>query len=150
MNTIPNQTRPSFYSQTILLVSDSGAVAQAMEQFIFSGLQLRVAARLHTFDNLEDAVRRFVPDVAIAYFNALDTERIRQIRRIALAAPHVGILVIAPTTTASLVQEVFSAGARGYLLDMPSREELISALDRMRERGTAVDERLRGDVSLMR
>jgi DNA-binding NarL/FixJ family response regulator len=144
MNTASHLSPSSFYSQTILLVSDSGAVAQAMEQFVFSGLQLRVAARLHTFDNLSDAVRRFIPDVVIAYFNALDTERIRQIRHIALAAPHVSILVIAPTTAASLIQEVFSAGARGYLLDMPSREELISALDRMRERGMVLDERLRG------
>lgn len=117
---------------------------------MFSGLQLRVAARLHTFDNLDDAVRRFIPDVVIAYFNALDSERIRQIRHIALAAPQVSILVIAPTTAVSLIQEVFSAGARGYLLDMPSREELISALDRMRQQEKVLDERLRGQEVLIK
>lgn len=146
MNTASYLSPSSFYSQTILLVSDSGAVAQAMEQFVFSGLQMRVVARLQTFDNLGDAVRRFIPDVVIAYFNALDTERIRQIRQIALAAPQVSILVIAPTTIASLILEVFSAGAQGYLLDMPSREELLSALETMREQHIALDVRLRATV----
>jgi DNA-binding NarL/FixJ family response regulator len=132
----------SFHSQTILLVSDSTSVAQAMEHFIFSGLPMRVVARVHTFDNLDDAIRRFVPDVVIAYFNELDSERTQQIRRIALTTPHVHILVIAPTTASSLVQEIFASGARGYLLDMPSREDLLTALDRIREQGMVLDERL--------
>jgi DNA-binding NarL/FixJ family response regulator len=46
----------------------------------------------------------------------------------------------------SLVQEVFSAGAQGYLLDMPSREELLSALETMREQHIALDVRLRATV----
>lgn len=135
-----------FHSQTILLVSDSAPVAQAMEQFIFNGLAMRVVARLHTFDNIEDAVRRFVPDVMIAYFTELGTERIEHIRRAAESAPHLKILVIASTMAISLVQEVFSAGAQGYLLDMPSREELLSALETMREQHIALDVRLRATV----
>ncbi len=139
-------TTTPFHSQTILLVSDSAPVAQAMEQFIFNGLAMRVVARLHTFDNIEDAVRRFVPDVMIAYFTELGGERIQHIRCAAASAPHLKILVIASTMAISLVQEVFSAGAQGYLLDMPSREELLSALETMREQHIALDVRLRATV----
>jgi DNA-binding NarL/FixJ family response regulator len=132
----------SFHNRTVLLVSDSAAVAQAMEHFIFSGLPMRVVARVHTFDNLDDAIRRFVPDVVIAYFNELDSERTQQIRDISLAAPDIHILVIAPTTSSRHVRDVFAAGARGYLLDMPSREDLLTALDRIREQRMVLDERL--------
>lgn len=136
-------TSPSFHNQTILLVSDSVLVAQAMEQFVFNGLGMQVVARMHTFDNIQDAVRRFVPDVMIGYFSQLDTQQIECVRLAAIASPHLHILVIASTLSISLVQEVFSAGARGYLLDMPSREELLDALGRMMEHRIALDARLR-------
>jgi DNA-binding NarL/FixJ family response regulator len=91
-------------------------------------------------------VRRFVPDVMIAYFTELGAERIEHIRRTAKSAPHLKILVIASTMAISLVQEVFSVGAQGYLLDMLSREELLSALETMREQRIALDVGLRATV----
>jgi DNA-binding NarL/FixJ family response regulator len=141
LNTVPANT--DFYSQRVMLVSDSIEVGQALEQFVFSGLAMSVVARMQTFDNIVDAAHRFSPDVMVAYFTDIDAQRVERIRLVVQALPSLNVLVIANTVAMSIVREVFSAGAKGYLLDMPSREELLDALTRIADQRQVLDAELR-------
>ncbi len=134
---------PDFYHQRVMLISDSMEVGQALEQFVFNGLAMHVVARMQTFDNIVDAAHRFSPDVLIAYFGEVDAQRVERIRLVVQALPTLNVLVITNTIAMSVVREVFSAGAKGYLLDMPSREELLDALTQMADQRQVLDEKLR-------
>lgn len=70
-------------------------------------------------------------------------QRVVRIRLVVQALPSLNVLVIANTVAMSVVREVFSAGAKGYLLDMPSREELLDALTRIADQRQVLDAELR-------
>ncbi len=122
----------------ILIISDDSAVAKALVQFVFEGLGVEVIGMPHFSDNLYDWLTRFTPDIALVYVQTLTLEQVEFMEQLLLKlrAGHFDnpVLVLTQTQVPVLHTSLLRAGCQAVLAPMPTREELLSAIDNVRPR----------------
>jgi DNA-binding NarL/FixJ family response regulator len=135
-------------NEQLLLISDRNDIAQAMEQFVFKTLGVNVVGKIHPLDDVADYLRRLNPSLVIAYLHNIGNAECAMLATLQAtimeanrnASPK--ILVIAGDATPESAQRAFQAGANGYLIAMPTREEILEALQSMMNNRPALDGKL--------
>jgi len=94
-----------------------------------------------------EAVERLQPDVVLLDISMPGLRSVEVTRRIAECSPHTKILVLTMHDDVGYLQQLFEAGARGYLVKNAADAELLRAIRAVHEGRRYVDPALAGEVA---
>jgi DNA-binding NarL/FixJ family response regulator len=89
-----------------------------------------------------DLVEHTHPDVAIVDIRLPDGSGIDLTRELLARRPDLGVILYTGDSDAELLYDGLDSGARGYALKAGSMDELLAAIERVKEGGSYVDPRL--------
>jgi DNA-binding NarL/FixJ family response regulator len=118
---------------TIVLADDHQIVREGIRRLIETRSDFEVIGEV---GNGEDAVRMIIerkPDIALMDINMPRVSGIEATRRLERQGVDTRVLVLSMHEDRSYVEEVLRAGAAGYVVKNSSPEDLLSAIDAVRE-----------------
>ena len=118
---------------TIVLADDHQIVREGIRRLIETRSDFEVIGEV---GNGEDAVRMITerrPDIALMDINMPKVSGIEATRRLERQGIGTRVLVLSMHEDRSYVEEVLRAGAAGYIVKNSSPEDLLSAIDAVRE-----------------
>jgi len=118
---------------TIILADDHQIVRVGIRRLIETRSDFEVIGEV---GNGEDAVRMITerqPDIALMDINMPKVSGIEATRRLERQGVATRVLVLSMHEDRSYVEEVLSAGAAGYVVKNSSPEDLLSAIDAVKE-----------------
>jgi DNA-binding NarL/FixJ family response regulator len=123
-------------SLSILLADDHKIVRSGLRSLIERNPSLKIVAEADQGRMAVQLCREFLPDVVITDISMPDLNGIEATRQILEISPKTKVIILSMHSSQHFVEEVFKAGASGYLLKDCSLEEVVSAIDIVAEGGT--------------
>ena len=118
---------------SIVIVDDHAVVRRGVRALLESRQGWRVVGEGSTGRDAVDLVRRLRPHVVVMDLSLPELNGLEATRQILEQAPQTEVLVLTMHHSEQLAQEVLQAGARGYVLKSDADENLIAAVESLRE-----------------
>jgi DNA-binding NarL/FixJ family response regulator len=118
----------------ILLVDDHQIVRRGVAELVRdAGADWEVCGEASTGREAMDAAARLKPDIVVMDISMPDMTGLDATRQILKNQPGTEILILSIHESEQIIQDVLSAGARGYILKGDAGSDLIKALHAIRE-----------------
>ena len=121
-------------SLRILIVDDHAVVRRGVRSLLESHEGWEVCGEATTGRDAVEQSRRLRPDVVVMDLSLPELNGLDATRQILKDAPDTEVLVLTMHHSEELVRDVLQAGARGYVLKADADENLIAAVDSLRQR----------------
>jgi DNA-binding NarL/FixJ family response regulator len=117
----------------IVVVDDHAVVRRGVRALLESRAGWEVVAEASTGREALDAVRRHRPEIVVMDLSLPELNGLEATRQIVRESPQTEVLVLTMHHSEELAREVLKAGARGYVLKSDADENLIAALEALRQ-----------------
>jgi len=117
----------------ILVVDDHAVVRRGVRALLESHEGWEVCGEATTGRDAVELSRRFHPDVVVMDLSLPELNGLDATRQILKEAPNTEVLVLTMHHSEELARDVLKAGARGYVLKSDADENLIAAVDSLRQ-----------------
>jgi len=112
----------------VVLAEDHESVRQGVQALLATREDIEVVADVGNGRAALERVRALKPDVAILDISMPEMNGLAAARAIAEAAPGVAVVALTRHSDDAYVQELLSAGAKGYVLKQSPIDELLKAI----------------------
>jgi DNA-binding NarL/FixJ family response regulator len=112
----------------ILIVDDHKMIREGLRTLLVSQAGFTVIGEAGSGIDAIRMVRELEPDIVLMDINMPDLNGIEAARQIYSENPHIRILALSMYTDRQFAQEMFRAGAAGYILKGASFSELVEAI----------------------
>ena len=112
----------------LVLAEDHETVREGLRLLFETRAEMDVVASVADGRAAIEAVRRLAPDVVVLDLSMPGISGVTAAREIKAAAPAVAVVVLTRHTEHAYVQELFAAGAAGYVLKQSAFDELLKAV----------------------
>jgi two-component system response regulator NreC len=126
----------------ILLVDDHPLIRQKIRQLIEERAELAVMGELQDGLELLDCLQKRLPQLVILDISMPHLGGIQATRLIKSSHPEIKVLILTLHNRREYVDQARLAGAEGYLLKDNVDQELLSAIEILRQGGTYLSPRL--------
>ena len=120
-------------SLRILVVDDHAVVRRGVRSLLESREGWEVCGEATTGRDAVEQSRRLRPDVVVMDLSLPELNGLDATRQILKDAPDTEVLVLTMHHSEQLARDVLQAGARGYVLKSDADEDLITAVDTLRQ-----------------
>jgi DNA-binding NarL/FixJ family response regulator len=120
-------------SLRILVVDDHAVVRRGVRSLLESHEGWEVCGEATTGRDAVEQSRRLRPDVVVMDLSLPELNGLDATRQILKDAPNTEVLVLTMHHSEELARDVLQAGARGYVLKADADENLITAVDSLRQ-----------------
>jgi DNA-binding NarL/FixJ family response regulator len=120
-------------SLRILVVDDHAVVLPGVRSLLESHEGWEVCGEATTGRDAVEQSRRLRPDVVVMDLSLPELNGLDATRQILRDAPDIEVLVLTMHHSEALARDVLQAGARGYVLKSDADEDLVSAVDSIRQ-----------------
>jgi DNA-binding NarL/FixJ family response regulator len=120
-------------SLRILVVDDHAVVRRGVRSLLESHDGWMVCGEATTGGEAVEQSRRLRPDVVVMDLSLPELNGLDAIRQILKDAPRIEVLVLTMHHSEELAREVLQAGARGYVVKSDADENLMRAVDSLRQ-----------------
>jgi len=120
-------------SLRILVVDDHAVVRRGVRSLLESHEDWEVCGEATTGRDAVEQSRRLRPDVVVMDLSLPELNGLDATRQILKDAPDTEVLVLTMHHSEELARDVLQAGARGYVLKSDADENLITAVDSLRQ-----------------
>lgn len=120
----------------ILLADDHTIVLQGLSRFLREQEDMEVVGQAKDGPTTVELAREFTPDIVIMDISMPGLSGIEATRLIHSEKPDIKIIGLSMHAAKRYVQEMYKAGARGYLLKDCDFDELVAAIHCVAEGGT--------------
>jgi DNA-binding NarL/FixJ family response regulator len=120
-------------SLRILVVDDHAVVRRGVRSLLESHEGWEVCGEATTGRDAVEQSRRLRPDVVVMDLSLPELNGLDATRQILKDAPDTEVLVLTMHHSEELARDVLQAGARGYVLKSDADENLITAVDSLRQ-----------------
>ena len=120
-------------SLRILVVDDHAVVRRGVRSLLESHEGWEVCGEATTGRDAVDQSRRLRPDVVVMDLSLPELNGLDATRHILKDAPETEVLVLTMHQSEELARDVLQAGARGYVLKSDADENLIAAVESLRQ-----------------
>ena len=120
-------------SLCILVVDDHAVVRRGVRSLLESHEGWVVCGEATNGRDAVEQTRRLRPDVVVMDLSLPDLNGLDATRQILKDAPEIEVLVLTMHHSEELARNVLQAGARGYVLKSDADENLITAVDSLRQ-----------------
>jgi DNA-binding NarL/FixJ family response regulator len=120
-------------SLRILVVDDHAVVRRGVRSLLESRDGWEVCGEATTGRDAVEQTRRLRPDVVVMDLSLPELNGLDATRQILRDAPATEVLVLTMHQSEELMREVLHAGARGYVLKSDADENLINAIESLRQ-----------------
>jgi DNA-binding NarL/FixJ family response regulator len=120
-------------SLRILVVDDHAVVRRGVRSLLESHEGWTVCGEAATGRDAVEHSRRLRPDIVVMDLSLPELNGLDAIRQILKDAPRIEILVLTMHHSEELARDVLQAGARGYVVKSDADEDLIRAVDTLRQ-----------------
>jgi DNA-binding NarL/FixJ family response regulator len=117
----------------ILVVDDHAVVRRGVRSLLESHEGWEVCGEATTGRDAVEQSRRLRPDVVVMDLSLPELNGLDATRQILKHAPDTEVLVLTMHHSEELARDVLKAGARGYVLKSDADEDLIAAIDSLRQ-----------------
>jgi DNA-binding NarL/FixJ family response regulator len=117
----------------ILVVDDHAVVRRGVRSLLESHEGWKVCGEATTGRDAVDQSRRLRPDVVVMDLSLPELNGLDATRQILKEAPDAEVLVLTMHHSEELARDVLQAGARGFVLKSDADENLITAVDSLRQ-----------------
>jgi len=117
----------------IVIVDDHAVVRRGVRAILESQPGWEVSAEATTGREAVELVKRLRPDVVVMDLSLPELNGLDATRQILKDAPETEVLVLTMHHSEELARDVLKAGARGYVLKSDAEENLIAAVDSLRQ-----------------
>jgi DNA-binding NarL/FixJ family response regulator len=117
----------------ILIVDDHAVVRRGVRALLESQPDWEVSAEATTGREAVDLARRLQPDVVIMDLSLPQLNGLDATRQILKESPRTEVLVLTMHHSEELARNVLQAGARGYVLKSDADQNLIAAVESLRQ-----------------
>ena len=117
----------------ILVVDDHAVVRRGVRSLLESHEDWEVCGEATTGREAVEQSRRLRPDVVVMDLSLPELNGLDATRQILKDAPNIEVLVLTMHHSEELARDVLQAGARGYVLKADADENLITAVDNLRQ-----------------
>ncbi len=116
-----------------LLVDDHAILLDGLENILKSTEAFEVVGKRGTVSGALDFLKKEEVDILITDYNLPDGDGLELIRAVRRMLPEVKILMLSMHDETHLVKEILKEGVNGYLLKKDSQDELLNALDAIKD-----------------
>ena len=120
-------------SLRILVVDDHAVVRRGVRALLESHGNWEVCGEATTGRDAVEQSRRLRPDVVVMDLSLPELNGLDATRQILKDAPEIEVLVLTMHQSEELARDVLQAGARGYVLKSDADENLIAAVESLRQ-----------------
>src|SRR5204862_5769772 len=117
----------------IVIVDDHAVVRRGVRALLESHPRWEVVAEGGTGREAVELVKRLRPDVVVMDLSLPELNGLDATRQIIKESPQTEVLVLTMHHSEELARDVLQAGARGYVLKSDADENLIAAVDTLRQ-----------------
>ena len=117
----------------ILVVDDHAVVRRGVRSLLESREGWEICGEATTGRDAVELSRRLRPDVVVMDLSLPELNGLDATRQILKEAPETEVLVLTMHHSEELARDVLQAGARGYVLKSDADENLIAAVDSLRQ-----------------
>jgi len=117
----------------ILLVDDHPVVRNGLREMLSRRPEWEVCGEAATGREAISACERLKPDLAIVDISMPAMTGLDAVRQIRQTQPQIEILILSVHESDRLVREALAAGARGYMLKTDIGDDLVAAVDALRQ-----------------
>jgi DNA-binding NarL/FixJ family response regulator len=117
----------------ILVVDDHAVVRRGVKSLLESHDDWEVCGEATTGRDAVEQSKRLKPDVVVMDLSLPELNGLDATRQILKEAPETEVLVLTMHHSEELARDVLKAGARGYVLKSDADENLITAVDSLRQ-----------------
>jgi DNA-binding NarL/FixJ family response regulator len=117
----------------IVVVDDHAVVRRGVRALLESHSGWEVVAEATTGRDALEAVRRYRPEIVVMDLSLPGLNGLDATRQIVSESPHTEVLVLTMHHSEELAREVLKAGARGYVLKSDADDNLIAAVEALRQ-----------------
>ena len=117
----------------IVVVDDHAVVRRGVRALIESRAGWEVVAEAATGREALDAVKRLRPEIVVMDLILPELNGLEATRQIVRESPHTEVLVLTMHHSEELARQLLKAGARGYVLKSDADQNLIAAIDALRQ-----------------
>src|SRR2546422_964156 len=117
----------------ILIVDDHAVVRRGVRALLESQPGWEVSAEATTGREAVDLARRLQPDIVVMDLSLPELNGLDATRQIVNESPRTEVLVLTMHHSEELARNVLQAGARGYVLKSDADENLIAAVETLRQ-----------------
>jgi len=117
----------------IVVVDDHAVVRRGVRSLLESKREWKVVAEATNGREALLAVKRFRPNVVVMDVSLPDLSGLEATRQIVREFPGTEVLILTMHQSEQLMREVLEAGARGYVLKSDADQNLIAAVDSLRQ-----------------
>jgi DNA-binding NarL/FixJ family response regulator len=113
----------------IIIADDHDVVRHGLRQLLESQPGWEVCGEARDGRAAVDLAERLMPDVAVLDISMPELNGLEATRKIRAVSPGTEVLIFTMHEAEDLVQEVFAAGARGYLLKSDAARSIVTAVE---------------------
>ena len=117
----------------VFLTDDHAILLSGLIKILSVEDGVEVVGSATTYKGTLEKLTRITPDLLITDYNLPDGDGLSLVRMVKRKYPTIKILVLSMHDEAHLVQEILKEGVNGYLLKKDSQNELISAIQAVKE-----------------
>jgi len=117
----------------ILLADDHSVVRRGLKGLLESRKGWKVCAEAGDGRAAVAEAKRHKPDVAILDIGMPELNGVEAARQIRAASPLTEVLILSAHGSEKLAREIFDAGGRGYLVKEDADQDLLAAVDAVRQ-----------------
>ncbi|HXX44799.1 MAG TPA: response regulator transcription factor [Candidatus Acidoferrales bacterium] len=117
----------------ILLADDHSVVRRGLKGLLESKKGWKVCAEASDGRAAVAEAKRHKPDVAILDIGMPELNGVEAARQIRAASPLTEVLILSAHGSEKLAREIFDAGGRGYLVKEDADQDLLAAVDTVRQ-----------------
>ena len=126
----------------VLTVSDVVETRESIAKSLSPEADIKVVGSVVSGEAAIEASGRLTPDVVVLDVSQPGTDNIRATERIVERSPGTAVIMISSQVEADYVRRAMAAGARGFVVEPYSKEELIESIHRAHRHGRELRARL--------
>ena len=130
----------------ILIAEDIDLVAEAFQALLETEPDFEVVARVGRGDEVLEAARRTLPDIALLDVDMPGATGIEATAQLAAAQPDCKVLLLTSLPGSGHIPKALAAGASGYVVKSMSATQLIDAIRSVASGRTVIDPQLAADA----
>ena len=130
----------------VLLAEDHRMVREGLKALVNAQPDMEVVGEASSGRLAVQLARELKPDVIVMDISMPDLNGLKATEQIKQLCPQVRVLTLTRHTDAGFIQQLFAAGASGYLLKQSAAEELVRAIRAVAAGGNFLDPQITGKV----
>jgi DNA-binding NarL/FixJ family response regulator len=130
----------------VLLAEDHQMVREGLKALVNAQADMEVVGEASGGRLATQLAQELKPDVVVMDITMPDMNGLRATEHIKQSCPQVSVLALTRHTDAGFIQQLFAAGAAGYLLKQSASTELVRAIRAVAAGGNFLDPQIAGKV----